>query len=150
MVTKDLKVPQVGEYVRHNGKLVAIEDVTPPQPPKEIDYIFEEIEAKVEVLYGDEIYNHLETISDFYGYETCINEATQDAKEYARKRHITKESDLELRVTKVVTQYRKRPINRENIYDEQFQSFDYKEKGSQYNLPEPIETIVWSSKDKTG
>jgi hypothetical protein len=150
MSTSDLKLPRVGEYVRHSGKLVAIEDVTPPQPPKEIDYIFEEITAKIEVLYNNDVLKSYGEFNDFYGLENSVSSAIEGAKQYAGEKQITKDSELEVRVTKIITQYRKRPMNKANFYSEEYIDFQIKRYGSQYNLPEPIETIVWSSKDKTG
>jgi len=145
---KDLKIPQVGEFVRHIGKLVVIETVQPPPPPKpEKDYIFEEIEARCELRLNGEIIKHLETLNDFYGLGTSVESAIKAMKEYADKRHINKNSDVEVVVMRRVYQVRKRPITRRNFYSDEYFDFEAIERGATLNLPKPVETVVWTSKE---
>ena len=41
------RLPEIDEFVRHHGRLVAVEEIPPPpQPPPKKDYIFEDIEAE--------------------------------------------------------------------------------------------------------
>ena len=42
------------------------------------------------------VLNHFGTLNDFYGLETCISTAIEEAKEYASSRNITKDSELEV------------------------------------------------------
>ena len=144
-----LKIPKVGEYVRHIGKLIAVNVVPPPPPTEpEREYIFEEIEARCELRLNGEVIKGLATLSDFYGLETSVSEAIKEMKVYANKRNITKDSDLEVVVVKIVHQYRKQPLNRENFWNKEYRDFDtFGDYRTTKGLPEPIETVVWSSKD---
>jgi hypothetical protein len=146
----DLKIPQVGEYIRNVGKLIKVEDELPAPPPPTKDYIFEDIEAKCELYLksNGELLDKLGTINDFYGRETSVTTAIEEMKEYAKKRNITKDSELEVRVTKVVSLTRMKPINQEAFYAKGYRDFQSREWGSKYQLPDPVETIVWSSKNE--
>jgi len=62
-----LKIPAIGEYVRHVGKLIRIEDEIPQPQPISKDYIFEEIDARIEVKLGDTVLKTIGAYSDFYG-----------------------------------------------------------------------------------
>jgi hypothetical protein len=143
---KEPRIPKVGEFVRSIGTLVKIDKVQPP-PPKLIDeYIFEQIEARIEVRFNGEKLKDLSTFSDFYGVGTSVDSAIKDAKEYSERRGITKDSDLEVVVIKVVSQYRAKVSNVENYYDKEYHYFDAFSYGCKRDLPEDIETVVWSSK----
>jgi len=146
MIKEELKIPKVGEYVRNMGRLIKIEDIVPPPPPIDKDYIFEDIEAKCELIYKGTFIKSLGTSSDFYGIGTSVETAIKEMKEYAIEMQITQDSDLEVRITKVVSQVRRQPIDRENFYAKGYKDFETKKWGSKLNLPEPVETIVWSSK----
>jgi hypothetical protein len=143
---KELRLPMIGEFVRHVGKLVKIEDIILPPPQPERDYIFEEIEAVCELLYKGETIKSLGTYNDFYGIGTSVQNAIKEMKDYASERQIGKNSELEVRVTQVVSQTRMKPNGKYNVYAKEFSDFEYKSFGSKANLPEPIKTIVWSSK----
>lgn len=143
---KELKLPMVGEFVRHVGKLIKVEDVILPPPQPERDYIFEEIEAVCELVYKGETIKSLGTYNDFYGIGTSVQNAIKEMKDYASERQIGQNSELEVRVTQVVSQTRMIPTGRYNVYAEGYSDFQSKPSGSKANLPEPIETIVWSSK----
>lgn len=144
-----LRTPKIGEFVRHLGKLVAIEKVSPPPPKIETDFIFEEVEARCELRLDGEVLKHLGTLSDFYGLETSVETAIKEMNEYASKRNITKDFNIEVVVIRRTYQIRKRPIARYNIYSKKYYDFEPIEHGATYNLPEPIETIVWSSKSSS-
>ena len=144
---KELKKPKIGEFVRHIGKLVSIEKAIPPPLPKpSTDYIFEEVEARCELKLNDEVLKHLVTLNDFYGEGTGVESAIKEMKEYASNRNITRDSDLEVVVTRRTYQVRKRPTDRSNIYSDEYFNFEQIEYGATTNLIEPTETIVWSSK----
>jgi len=40
-----------------------------------------------------------------------------------------------------------KPTNREHVFVKGYRDFEYKAVGSKLGLPEPVETIVWSSKN---
>lgn len=143
-----LKLPEIGEFVRNIGKLVKIEDIILPPPQPERDYIFEDIEAICEIFYKGELIKRLCTYNDFYGFGTSVETAIKEMKAYAFERQITKSSELEVRVTQVVSQTRMKPNGRENFYMKGQGDFEYKPFGSKLNLPEPVATMVWSSKNE--
>jgi len=144
---KGSKIPQIGEYLRNIGKLVAIEEVVPPPPKIETDYIFEEVEARCELKLNGEVLKHISTLNDFYGLETSVETAIKEMKEYAENRNINKDSDVEVVVIKRVYQIRKRALNRENFWSDEYVDFEAIEHRADRDLPEPIETIVWSSRE---
>ncbi len=150
MPEKTLKMPAIGEFVRHTGKLVAIETIPPPpQPPPEQDYIFEEITARCELRLGKEVIKHLETLNDFYGLETSVGTAINETQAYAAARKLTPVSELEAVVVRVVHQFRTRPTGREGPYSNGYLEFEPLKWGSQRALPKDVETIAWSSKCPT-
>lgn len=133
--------PRPGEYVRHVGKLVRTEDVTPPRVTV-TDYIFEQVSATCELRLGDEVVNHIQTLSDWYGEGTAVKTATKEMQAYAAERKLGPTSELEVIVIRVAQQLRMRP-NPAEFSREPFRSLDY---GCLHGLPEATETIVWSSK----
>ena len=147
MSKAERRLPEIGEYVRGQGTLVAVQDIVPPPPPVDIDYIFEEIHARVELRLGSEVLNEVCTLWDAYGKETSVKAAIAEAKRYASERKIGPGSDLEVVVIKRVEQVRKRPNREENFYDKTFSSFKSLEFGRLANLPDRVETVAWSSKE---
>ena len=142
------RLPEIGEYVRGEGTLVAIENILPVSPPVQKDYIFSEITARVELRLADEVLNKVCTLWDAYGKDTSVKAAIEEAQRYASERKIGPCSDLEVVVIKTVEQVRKRPQkNEENFYNPDFFSFKPPEYGSKANLPDPVRTIVWSSRE---
>jgi hypothetical protein len=147
MNNSERRLPEIGEYVRGQGTLIAVQEIVPPPPPVDRDYIFEEITARVELRLGAEVLNEICTLWDAYGLETSVKVATREAQRYASERKIGSGSDLEVVVIKIVEQVRKRPHREENFYDKTFSSFKSLEVGSKANLPDLIETVVWSSRE---
>jgi len=141
------RLPEIGEYVRGQGTLVAVQDIVLPPPPVDIDYIFEEITAQVTLCLGYEVLNEICTLWDAYGKETSVKAAMAEAQRYASERKIGPGSELEVVVIKRVEQIRKRPDREENFYDKTFSSFKSLEIGSKVNLPDRVETVAWSSKE---
>lgn len=135
------RVPEVGEYVRMIGTLVAVEEVVPPPPPKEVDYIFEDSEARVEVLANGHKIDDGPTINDFYGKGTSVETAIEEAEKLSKKYG----PGVEVRVVKVTAQVRMRKDRGENFYAPQFAAFKSKSHGATHDLPEPSEEVVWSS-----
>lgn len=133
--------PAVGEFVRHVGRLVSIEDVTPPVVIVR-DYIFEQISAKCEVRLGTEIIKYIQTLSDWYGEGTAVATAITEMKEYAIAREIGPTHPLEIVVIRIAQQARMRPNPAEHSR-EPFRQIEY---DYLRGLPEPTETVVWSSK----
>ena len=142
------RLPEIGEFVRHHGTLVAVEATQPEPPPlPRKDYIFEVIEARCEIRHNGKAIQYLQALNDFYGLGTSVKVAIKEMKAHAIQEKIGLESDIEVVVIKVVTQYRNWSKPEENFYDKTF--FDFMmTNGSQRNLPDPVETIVWSSKSK--
>jgi hypothetical protein len=139
------RLPAEGDYVRTYGKLLKIEDVT----PKEIvlDYIFEEEEARLEGRINGKTVKVYTTFNNFYGPDTCVESAIKEAKQ---QEAWLGESNLEFVVVKVVRQVRKRPSlgERENFYDREFRAMETLNHGCRWDLPDEVETVVWSSKSR--
>ena len=144
---KTLKIPEVGEYVRNVGRLVAIEIIQPPPPPSYKDFIFEDIETHCELRLNGEIIQHLSSLNDFYGLGEGIKQGIREMKRYCSRRNITDKSELEVVVIKFTSQRRMKPTNKENYSAEGYTDFECKTYGWKYNLPEDTTEIVWSSKN---
>jgi hypothetical protein len=142
------RLPEIGEYVRGDGTLVAVQEIVPPPPPVNWDYIFEEITARVELRLGTEVLNKVCTLWDAYGLGASVTAATEDAKKYASKRKIGPSSELEVVVIKIIERVRKRPEkDSKNFYNPILQSFEPLQYGSKAELPDPVETVAWSSRE---
>lgn len=142
------RLPIEGEFVRHVGRLIKIQEIPPePQPPPVKDYIFEEIEARCEIRLNGETIKDIQTLNDFYGLGTGIKSAIEEMKEYAEERSIGPESDIEVVVVRVERQFRAKPTSKENFYDKNFFDFKSLEYGSSFDLPDDVETVAWSSKN---
>jgi hypothetical protein len=141
-MTRNPRLPEVGEYVRTHGRLVQIEDVTPPVEPQ-IDYIFEHMEARVEARVNGVRLKEFGTFNDFYGEGTSINHAIEEAKEQMAS---LGKCDVEFVVVKIIAWTRLRPEPGGNFYESEFRKFRPLSSGWRANLPEPIEEVVWSSK----
>lgn len=142
------RLPIEGEFVRHVGRLIEIQTVPPkPQPPPTKDYIFEDIEARCEIRLNGKTIKEIQTYNDFYGFETGVKSAIMEMKEYVTREGIGPKSDIEVVVIRVERQYRARPKDVTNFYDKSFFDFEPIKFGSQFDLPHPVETIVWSSKN---
>jgi hypothetical protein len=136
------RLPEVGEYVRHHGTLVAIEEIPPPpQPPPQRDYIFEAITAECQLRLNGEVVKEIQEYNDFYGLNTSVESSIKEMKAFAAKKSIGPDSELEVVVIKVETQFRARPKETENFYDKTFFDFKYSR-----GLPDPKRTVIWSSK----
>ena len=142
------RIPEVGEYVRGAGKLIAVVDSRPvPPPPK--DYIFQSICARFEVRRRGKVLDTGSTYNDFYGLETSVAAAIESAKEYVASEEIAPDSELEVVVVRVVEYGRMRPNMRDvdgSVYDRRFRTFDYVQPGCKWDVPEDVETDVWSSR----
>lgn len=141
------RLPTVGEFVRTHGTLIAVEVIPPPpQPPPTTDYIFEEISAHWELRLHGKALRRGETHNDFYGLGTSVVSIVASAQKYAADNEISPASDLEVVAIKEVSYHRRRATKDEAFYDRQFVEFKPLERGSEWNVPETIETVVWSSK----
>ena len=151
-MTEKPRLPVVGEFVRSVGRLVGIQTIDPPpQPPPQKDYIFEDVSARCEMRLNGERINLINTLNDFFGVDSGIKSAINEMVEYCEDKKIGPESDIEVVVVKVVCRYRARPcadvlkiFNNKN-----YRNFNFLKAGACWDLPEDVETIVWSSKDKT-
>jgi hypothetical protein len=148
MEKTELKIPVIGEYVRNVGKLLKVEVIPPPpQPPPKTYYIFEDVEARCELRHNGETIKTMQTLCDFYGIGTGESTAIEEMKDYAKNHAITKDSDLEVVVIRVVRQIRKEIVDGTNYCAKEYYNFDYVNVyPHQRDIPEPTETVVWSSK----
>ena len=139
------RLPEVGEYVRMKGRLVEVQDVTPKPPPKEVDYIFEDTNARVELRINGKRITEYGTFNNFYGADSCVPSAIEEAKKLMAN---IGPSDAELVVVKITSQRRMRPRgDREHsLYAPQFIDFQTLSHGACSALPDDTEEVVWSSK----
>lgn len=140
------RLPRIGEYVRTIGKLIAVENVTPPVV-EVIDYIFERIEARVECRVNGNTFKHYGTFNEFYGPGTAVSAAIEEAKMLAKKHG---KSDLEFVAIKVTSQSRMRPESNKSrtmTFDDKFRYLSRLERYDQWGLPEAVEELVFSIKN---
>lgn len=141
------RLPNVGEFVRHHGKLLEVREIPPPpQPPPTKHYIFEEISARTELRMNGRKLKEITTFNDFYGLESCVEAAIEEMKNYAKREKLTPTSEVEAVVIRVVTQFAATPKDRENFYDGTFTDF---EQVRSHGLADEVERVVWSSKKPT-
>ncbi len=142
------RLPEPGEFVRGVGTLREIKTIPPPpQPPPKTVYVFEETTAEIQLRLGNKTIQALDTYNDFYGKETSVQAAIDDAREYMRRHRLSKVSDLEVVVVRMVSTAIREPnqLQPENFYDKTFVGFTH----SPLCHPEQVETeVVWSSKQK--
>lgn len=144
---EETRLPSIGEFIRGRGTLVAIQEKEPPPVPLPTkDYIFEEITAQYEVRLGDEVLKTSSMYNDFYGKGTSVESTISEAKEYAAERNIGPSSEIEVVVIKTVSQVRTIPAQTKSYYDKQFPEFSALSWGCKYDLPDDVETVVWSSR----
>lgn len=144
MPEAELQLPHSGVFVRGHGTVVEKRTVPPkPQPPPEEIYIFEEIEARCELLHNGKSLKYIQTLNDFYGLETSVKTAINEMKEFANTEGIGPNSDLQVVVVRIVHQFAAKPTDKENFYDRRFPDF-YRTECD--DLSEDVETVVWSSR----
>lgn len=140
-------IPPMNEWVRGCGKLVAIENVTPPVI-EIIDYIFEAVTARVEVRVNGRVIQKFSTFNDFGGEETSIQLAIDEAKLQAERHG---KSDLMFFVVKITSQIRMRPTpdeNTHNPYSPRYCHMAPLERWWQWGLPDRVEEDVFSIQNK--
>jgi len=140
----DPRIPNVGEKVRMLGTLIRVETPKPIQPPDE--YIFEDVNARVELRLRDSVIKEFGTYNDFHG--CSVTSAIKEAKQICEVHGIGPTSDNEIVVVKVTTQFR-RLLSREGdtyAYDREFRRFNYMSSGGGYGVAPDVEVDVWSSK----
>jgi hypothetical protein len=138
----EVKLPDVGEYVRNYGTLVEVEDVTPKDVV--LDYIFEDTSARLEARINGKVVKTYGEFNNFYGKDTCVENAIKEAR--IQQRWLG-ESNLEFVVVKITSRKRMRPDHgvRENFYDDKFRAMKPLECGAYWDLPPETEEVVWSS-----
>jgi hypothetical protein len=127
----------VGYRDPHIGRIVRIDDVTPPAPPKQLDYIFEHIGYEARVMLGKHM---LESLCSWT--EGGKDNAHQAAQSFCNDHRINRNSELEVIVVEKKSYYRMRPTSKRN-YGPKFDALDF---GCRRDVPEDTETVVWSSK----
>lgn len=146
-MNQQTRCPNIGEYVGGAGTLVEIQNTQPPPPPPESDFIFEEVTARVEMWRDKCRISTFSTYWDAYGPDSAVNYAITEAQSVASNQGITADSEVELRVIKIVSRTRKRVMpNFTNYYSRHFPKFEAKSIGSKWEMPDDVETIVWSTK----
>lgn len=144
---KQLKIPEVGEYLRGTGTLIKIEKIQrSPESFVEYEYIFERITATGEMRRKGKTIQTFSTFWDHYGLNTSVEQCIDDMKHFAEDEDINKNSEVELVVIKTTTHRRFVPVPRYNFYSPQHISFDTIVIGYRANLPPEKSEIVWSSR----
>jgi hypothetical protein len=153
---KEPRLPSVGEFVRGVGTLTEVVVVPPPpQPPPRTLYAFESTNAQMRVLLHGKVLTEGPSRNDFYGKETSVETVIKEAKKYCTANKITAASDIEVIAVRIVeTELRmlRRYVDaytKANFYDETFLAFDDERPDclpSEWRNPQPVETVVWSSK----
>lgn len=135
------RLPVIGESIRLCGRLVEVQDVTPPVTTV-LDYVFEEVTATVCVKANGLRITEGSTFNDFDGSarDSAIVEAKRIAAAYG--------DGVEVVVIEKTQLVRKRPTGRENFYARQFVDFESINHGCRWNLPDDREEQVWSSKEE--
>lgn len=135
---------EVGQYVKRIGKIIRIDDVTPTPPPKVLEFVFEERHARIELRRKDKVLQDMGTYSDFYGEGTGEQEAIEHAAETAQEMEITKDSEVEMVVVRLVSQCRYKHLRRVRFSHEP--PFDRLDVGCARDLADDVVTDVWSSR----
>lgn len=141
------KTPSVGQYVRGIGTLVDVLDVTPVPPPKQLEYVFEEVTARMEIWIGGWKVKDHGTLWDAFGYESSVKGAINEAQAFAVARGWNKDSQAEIRVVRIAERRRKTKVNSDNYYQKEFENFESKSIGCCWEMPKPEEKVVWSSRE---
>lgn len=137
----DFKTPEVGQYLRHAGRVLEINDVTPPPPKKDIEYIVEDTSAKLDLMINGNPIKCYGVFNNHYGEGTCVDEAIKEAKDILRSLGNT---DAEMVVTKITD------IRKMKIFD--YVNDDLYNRGFLKLMPKDsfmvssTEELVWSSK----
>jgi len=128
------RIPAIGEVVYDHGKLVAIEDVTPP-PKKVYDYIFEDS------LYIVSLKTPLGADLDHRGGEYVGKEL---AIEIAQRLATALAPNVAV-VTERRVQRRHRPTDAKNYSTPEFLAFAPLPYGCCAGLPDDVEVEIWRS-----
>jgi hypothetical protein len=138
-VTSEPRLPTVGESIRLCGKLVEIQDVTPPVTTV-LDYVFEVTSATIFIKTNGVVIDERETYNDFCGPPEVS--AIAAAKKLAAQLG----GGVEIVVVRKTELVRKRPTHRESFYAKGLVEFETISYGCRRNLPDDREEQVWSSK----
>jgi len=142
----DPRIPSVGEKIRMVGKLVRIDTPEPVQPPDE--YVFEDVDARVELRFDGQVLNDCGTFNDFYG--CSVETGIVEARKTAESRGLTSSSEIEVVVVVKITNQRRRHLSKDKepwSYDREFRRFrDLDGYPGHYGLEPTREEDVWSSK----
>ena len=149
------EIGRIGEYINGVGMLIKVEYIPPELPLPQYHYIFQEAEARCELrLMNGQVLNILGIFNDVNGFGSCVVRAIREMKDYITRKGISANSDIEIRVIKVVSHYRAilEPTVEKNRYIHGPQGYEHFERlriGSSRDMPDPVETIVWSSKNSS-
>jgi len=143
-MTDEPRIPNIGERVRLVGTLIRVETPKPIQPPDE--YVFENIDARVEMRLGEAVVKDFGTFNDWYG--DAVRSGILEAKQICEHHRIGPTSDNEIVVVKVTSQCRQ-ILSRGTepyLYEKEFRQFCNMSSGGGYGVAPTIEKDVWSSK----
>ena len=137
-MNKQLRIPEIGEFVRHCGTLVAIEEVPPPPPPPpKKSFVFESTTYSIVVrIAGQEIAKGPEYVVGA-DMDCAIKDATKIAERYDYQADVV--------VVETVARYRCEATDSESIYQKgmpvfAIEAFPYRD------MPNNVVRDVWSSK----
>lgn len=75
-----------------------------------------------------------------------VKEAIREALQFCEIYGVTRTGELEIVVTRIVQQVRKRTKHEENFYCKEFHAFEPLSMGSHWNVAEPKREIAWTSR----
>lgn len=137
-MSKPLRVPEVGEFVRYAGTLVEVQVETPPPPPPVKSYVFEKLEYLIEIRAAGKLLADGPSFVVGTELQQAINEATRIAKGY--------DFEVDVVVLERVSRVRMTPhMNMENIYQRGTTCFSF-ESNPNRGMPADKVRDVWSSK----
>ena len=137
-MNKQLRIPEVGEFVRHCGTLVAIEEIPPPPPPPpKKSFVFESTTYSIVVRIAGQKIAEGPQFCVGVQLDSAIDEATKIAKRYDYQADVV--------VVEVVSRYRCEATETENIYNRGMPHFAI-EAFPHRGMPKDVVRDVWSSK----
>lgn len=142
------RIPEIGEYVRGIGTLIRKDNVEPkPTPPPEHEWVFEEVTAEVELLVCDVKVTSYCVFCDGGELNSSIDTAKHEAKKVAVNLKVKADGETEIRVVRIVEHCRKQPSDlMPNYYQKDVLNFDPLKWGCKRDMPDPVRTVVWSTR----
>lgn len=144
-MSDELKMPEVGDYVRCSGELVSIETEVMRKPRKLL--IFHDTTAYYVVKVGEHVLQQGSEYNNFYGRGTCVSEAMKDAKDVLDKyADVDGSYALVYECDDYAIMY-DAGGKEKNFYAPEFQKLADFLGG--HKLPEAEERLVWDSRERS-